>query len=119
MLPAVKSQGVRTRTAFLLITSDHSGVAGGCLGLQNPHSQAAFSASGCPVVHLIAFPVLSEWYQLRHRVRTTRSSQAAPAVAETARPFPLQLPDAGESRALVAELCVGALGEPRGVASQC
>src|SRR5688572_29873661 len=27
----------RTRTAFLLITSDHSGVAGGCSGLQNPH----------------------------------------------------------------------------------
>src|SRR5829696_3025979 len=26
----------RTRTALLLITSDHSGVAGGCRGLQNP-----------------------------------------------------------------------------------
>jgi hypothetical protein len=27
----------RTRTAFLLITSDHSGVAGVCTGLQIPH----------------------------------------------------------------------------------
>src|SRR5829696_3417289 len=27
----------RTRTAFLLITSDHSGVAGVCRGLQMPH----------------------------------------------------------------------------------
>jgi hypothetical protein len=27
----------RTRTADLLITSDHSGVAGVCRGLQNPH----------------------------------------------------------------------------------
>jgi hypothetical protein len=27
----------RTRTADLLITSDNSGVAGVCTGLQNPH----------------------------------------------------------------------------------
>jgi hypothetical protein len=27
----------RTRTADLLITSDHSGVAGGCTGVQIPH----------------------------------------------------------------------------------
>jgi hypothetical protein len=27
----------RTRTALLLITSDQSGVAGGCTGLQIPH----------------------------------------------------------------------------------
>jgi hypothetical protein len=27
----------RTRTAFLLITSDNSGVAGDCTGLQFPH----------------------------------------------------------------------------------
>src|SRR5215216_346586 len=31
----------------------------------------------------------------------------------------LQLPDAGESRAVVAELCAAALSEPRGIASQC
>ena len=31
----------------------------------------------------------------------------------------VQLPDAGESRAVVAELCAAALSEPRGVASQC
>src|SRR5215212_11658621 len=31
----------------------------------------------------------------------------------------VQLPDAGESRAVVAELCATALSEPRGGASQC
>jgi hypothetical protein len=31
----------------------------------------------------------------------------------------VQLPDAGESRAVVAPLCAAALSEPRGVASQC
>src|SRR3954451_8442821 len=34
-----------------------------CRGLQNPHSWAAFSAPGCPVLHGIAFPVVSEWCQ--------------------------------------------------------
>src|SRR5919107_2173462 len=49
----------RTRTADLLITSDHSGVAGGCRGLQIPLSQG-FSflcfALGCTVLR-------SRWYQ--------------------------------------------------------
>ena len=53
----------RTRTADLLITSDHSGVAGVCTGLQISHFEAAFSAPGCCLLHRIALPVVSEWYQ--------------------------------------------------------
>jgi hypothetical protein len=53
----------RTRTADLLITSDPSGVAGMCRGLQNRHFQRGFFALPCPVLHRIAFPVVSEWYQ--------------------------------------------------------
>jgi hypothetical protein len=53
----------RTRTADLLITSDASGVAGVCRRLQIPHIWTAFSALGCCVLHRIAFPVVSEWYQ--------------------------------------------------------
>src|SRR5688572_26850396 len=45
----------------LLITSDHSGVAVACRGLQIPHIQAVFFAPDCPVLHGIAFPVVSEW----------------------------------------------------------
>ena len=37
-------------------------------------------------MHRIAFPVVSDWYQLRHRVRASRSSQAAPAVTEAVPP---------------------------------
>jgi hypothetical protein len=36
-LSRIGRAGQRTRTADLLITSDHSGVAGGCRGLQMPH----------------------------------------------------------------------------------
>ena len=36
-LQVKKRADERTRTADLLITSDHSGVAGGCRGLQIPH----------------------------------------------------------------------------------
>jgi hypothetical protein len=50
-------------TADLLTTSDRSGVAGSCRRLQNPHSQAASSATACPVLHRIALPVVSEWCQ--------------------------------------------------------
>jgi hypothetical protein len=49
----------RTRTAFPLFTSDHSGVAGVCTGLQFPHIQAAFSSPVCYVLHRIAVPVVS------------------------------------------------------------
>src|SRR5215217_8045936 len=62
----------RTRTADLLITSDPSGVAGGCPGLQLPHSQAGCSAQGCWVLHRIAFPVVSEWYQEYVNIRVNR-----------------------------------------------
>jgi hypothetical protein len=55
----------RTRTADLLITSDRSGVAGACRGLQIPHIYAVFSSLACCALHRIAFPVVSEWYQ-RH-----------------------------------------------------
>ena len=44
-------------------TSDPSGVAGSCRGSQIPHIKAAFSAQACCVLHRIAFPVVSEWYQ--------------------------------------------------------
>src|SRR5215216_1363155 len=47
-------------------TSDPSGVAGSCRGSQIPHIKAAFSAQACCVLHRIAFPVVSEWYQNQH-----------------------------------------------------
>src|SRR5215208_872941 len=53
----------RTRTADLLITSDASGVAGVCTGLQIPHIYRVFFSLPYPVLHRIAFPVVSEWYQ--------------------------------------------------------
>src|ERR687890_1527096 len=48
----------------LLITSDNSRVAGVCRGLQIPHSWAIFVSPACFVLHCIAFPVVSEWYQV-------------------------------------------------------
>jgi hypothetical protein len=53
----------RTRTADLLITSDRSRVAGVCTGLQIPHFYRVFLSLLCPVLHRIALPVVSEWYQ--------------------------------------------------------
>src|ERR671916_2837779 len=44
-------------------TSDNSCVAGVCAALQIPHILAAFSSPLCWVLHRIAFPVVSEWYQ--------------------------------------------------------
>jgi hypothetical protein len=58
-LSRLKRTDERTRTADLLITSDRSRVAGVCRQLQNSHSYADFSASGCPMLHRIAFPVVS------------------------------------------------------------
>jgi hypothetical protein len=46
-------------------TSDQSGVAEACTDLQNPHSWRVFLALPCPVLHRIALPVVSEWYQQR------------------------------------------------------
>jgi hypothetical protein len=47
----------------LLTTSDASGVAGVCTALDNPLDIGAFLALGCPVLHCIAFPLVSEWCQ--------------------------------------------------------
>src|SRR5215212_294530 len=44
----------------LLITSDRLCVAGVCTGLQIPHIQRVFLSAACPVLHRIAFPVVSE-----------------------------------------------------------
>ncbi len=33
------------------------------MGLQIPHTQAAFLSLPCPVLHRIALPVVSEWCQ--------------------------------------------------------
>src|SRR5215203_3633209 len=59
----------RTRTAFLLITSDNSCVAGVCSGLQTPHIKAVSSSLDCPVLHRIAPPVVSEWCQEYANIR--------------------------------------------------
>jgi hypothetical protein len=62
-LQAKKRADERTRTAFLLITSDNSRVAGGCTGLQGPHILTILSSLPCCVLHRIAFPVVSKWCQ--------------------------------------------------------
>jgi hypothetical protein len=36
-----------------------------CTVLQIPHIESGFSSPGCCVLHRIAFPVVSEWYQSR------------------------------------------------------
>jgi hypothetical protein len=91
--------------------------------LQIPRFQAAFSALPCPVLHRIAFPVVSEWYQSgvrkpwigaaafadqirRVRVRLRRSmslvSSALPGAAPALRPgttgFPQAATLSGHSR---------------------
>ena len=38
--------------------------------MQIPHIYAAFSSAVCCVLHRIAFPVVSEWYQWRHSCLT-------------------------------------------------
>ena len=77
----------RTRTAFLLITSDTSRVAGGCTGLQFPHFDADSIALGCWALHRIVFPVVSGWCQCHPspvraggcRLPTARRAWTAPA----------------------------------------
>jgi hypothetical protein len=44
--------------------------------LQIPHFQAAFSAPGCCMLHRIALPVVSEWYQQRHSFFTILLTRA-------------------------------------------
>jgi hypothetical protein len=50
----VRRADKRTRTDFLLITSDRSGVAGVCTGLQIPHKQRVFCSLDCPPLQGIA-----------------------------------------------------------------
>ena len=64
-LVLAKRADERTRTADLLITSDKSCVAGVCTSLQISHIQADFLSLLCPVLHRMAFPVVSEWCQRR------------------------------------------------------
>jgi len=67
----------------LLITSDHSGVAGVCTGLTLPHFQVAFFAAPCPVLHRIAFPVVSDWYQDERQLQSdSRSNDTDPRPPE-------------------------------------
>jgi hypothetical protein len=37
----------------------------GCTGLQIPHIKAGFLSLFCPVLHRIALPMVSEWYQVK------------------------------------------------------
>src|SRR5215208_169451 len=64
----MKRADERTRTADLLITSDNSCVAGVCTRLQIPHIQRGFLSLHCCLLHRIAFPVVSEWYQYYPRI---------------------------------------------------
>ena len=77
VLQAKKRADERTRTADLLITSDPSRVAGGCTGLQIPHFYGGFLSAGCCVLHGIALPVVSEWYQHRPSSRATPSTRTS------------------------------------------
>ncbi len=65
-------------------TSDQSGVAEVCGGLQIPHIQAGFFSLPCPVLHRIALAVVSEWYQYYPRIgrglRTSFASTLEPPV---------------------------------------
>ena len=38
--------------------------------MRNPHIEGVFSSGACTVLHRIVFPVVSEWYQLRHNCHT-------------------------------------------------
>ena len=44
--------------------------------MQIPHFQAVFSAPGCCMLHRIALPVVSEWYQQRHSFFTILLTRA-------------------------------------------
>ena len=62
-----QSRRADSNRLLLLITSDHSSVAGGCLGWQNLHTYKGFLSSVCSVLHRIAFPVVSGWCQFQVR----------------------------------------------------
>jgi hypothetical protein len=50
-----------------------------CRGLQIPHIYAAISAPGCCVLHCIAFPVVSEWYQDERQLQSDDGSHGTPS----------------------------------------
>src|SRR5829696_2385079 len=62
-MPIRESRRADSNRLPLLITSDPSGVAGGCTALRNPHIWGTFFAVPCPALHRIALPVVREWYQ--------------------------------------------------------
>jgi hypothetical protein len=84
----------RTRTADLLITSEPSGVAEVCTGMQIPHIYAAFSSLGCPVLHCIALPVVSEWCQFSPRCLSSRlgARHGTSTPRRLLIPFPVEQP---------------------------
>jgi ABC-type Fe3+ transport system permease subunit len=54
----------QTRTADLIsLRVMHQTWQGFCTSLQVSYRKAAILASACPVLHRIAFPVVSEWCQ--------------------------------------------------------
>jgi hypothetical protein len=53
------------RMANLLIANDNPLVARVCTLLPTPHILALIISVPCPVLHLIALAVVSEWYQVK------------------------------------------------------
>ena len=77
--PLEESRRADSNRLPLIITSDRSGVAGGCTDLQIPHIYAAFSAPVCCVLHRIAFPMVSEWYQDERQLHSDGRSNCLPS----------------------------------------
>ena len=69
------SDGARTRVLRSHSSSQY--VTGVCTGLQIPHTQANLLSQPRPVLHRVAFPVVSEWCQYHPRIRVTRPSTMA------------------------------------------
>jgi hypothetical protein len=44
------------------------------MGLQIPHFYGGFLSAGCWVLHRIAFPVVSEWYQKAPTIGASKDS---------------------------------------------
>ena len=55
------TSGLEPLTCSLRVIA--SGVAGGCSGVANPAYLSGFFSPVCCVLHRIALPVVSEWYQ--------------------------------------------------------
>ncbi len=54
---------LRILVYFSVLAFSITGVSFATTEGEIPHSKAVFSAPGCPVLHRIALPVVSEWYQ--------------------------------------------------------